>query len=152
MSAPAISPENPYAGQGSVLLDIGGDIGALVVTMPAELDGSEIEIRPVGGPDLRLDPLASGNQPRAQGHAQGQAQGHAHGHPHDHSHSHDHAGTQVHPHVAVVSRPAGDQAVPSLVFGELVQGSYELYAKGTHEVTLTVSVIGGEVSSAAWPS
>ena len=27
--------ENPHAGQGSVLLDIGGDIGALVVTMPA---------------------------------------------------------------------------------------------------------------------
>ena len=27
--------ENPYAGQGAVLLDIGGDIGALVVEMPA---------------------------------------------------------------------------------------------------------------------
>ena len=38
--------ENPYAGQGPVLLDIGGDIGALVVTMPAQLEGQELEIRP----------------------------------------------------------------------------------------------------------
>jgi len=40
------SPENPYAGQGPVLLDIGGDVGALVVSMPARLDGVEVEIRP----------------------------------------------------------------------------------------------------------
>ena len=31
--------ENPFAGQGSVLLDIGGDVGALVVAMPAGMDG-----------------------------------------------------------------------------------------------------------------
>ncbi len=40
--------ENPYAGQGPVLLDIGGDIGALVVETPAELGGLEVEIRPEG--------------------------------------------------------------------------------------------------------
>lgn len=40
-------PENPYAGQGSVLLDIGGDVGALVVTMPAALAGAEVEINRV---------------------------------------------------------------------------------------------------------
>ena len=32
--------ENPHAGQGPVLLDIGGDIGALVVSMPAPPRGS----------------------------------------------------------------------------------------------------------------
>ena len=37
MSVPAA--ENPYAGQGTVLLDIGGDVGALVVTMPAGMEG-----------------------------------------------------------------------------------------------------------------
>jgi hypothetical protein len=37
-------PENPYAGQGSVLLDIGGDVGALVVTMPPEMLGEEVEV------------------------------------------------------------------------------------------------------------
>jgi len=36
--------ENPYAGQGSVLLDIGGDVGAVVVTMPASMLGEEVEI------------------------------------------------------------------------------------------------------------
>lgn len=38
------SVENPPAGQGSVVLDIGGDVGALVVTMPPELEGVEVEI------------------------------------------------------------------------------------------------------------
>ncbi|TDO35161.1 hypothetical protein EV643_12447 [Kribbella sp. VKM Ac-2527] len=41
------SQENPYAGQGAVLLDIGGGVGALVVTMPASLAGAEIEARHV---------------------------------------------------------------------------------------------------------
>ena len=39
------SAENPHAGQGSVLLDIGGDVGALVVLMPPGLDGAEVEAR-----------------------------------------------------------------------------------------------------------
>ena len=39
-------PENPWAGSGSVLLDIGGDVGALVVTMPEGLEGREVEVRP----------------------------------------------------------------------------------------------------------
>jgi hypothetical protein len=38
--------ENPYAGQGSVLLDIGGDVGALVVEMPEALVGQEVDIWP----------------------------------------------------------------------------------------------------------
>jgi len=36
--------ENPYAGQGMVLLDIGGDVGALVVTMPGGMRDEEVEI------------------------------------------------------------------------------------------------------------
>ena len=39
--------ENPWAGQGAVLLDIGGDIGALVVTMPPSMVDVEVEIEPV---------------------------------------------------------------------------------------------------------
>jgi hypothetical protein len=38
------------AGQGAVVLDIGGDVGALVVTMPGDLQSAEIEIRPVPAP------------------------------------------------------------------------------------------------------
>lgn len=36
--------ENPYAGQGPVVLDIGDDVGALVVRMPPAMEGLEIEI------------------------------------------------------------------------------------------------------------
>jgi hypothetical protein len=119
MTAP---PENPFAGRGAVLLDIGDDIGALVVTMPAGLAGVEVEIRPVAGPDLH------------------------HHHPHDQHHGHSH-----HPHVAVVDRPVENGRVPSLVFPELAEGRYELHVKETYDVHLTVDIRGGEVTNADWP-
>lgn len=117
--------ENPHAGQGMVLLDIGGDVGALVVTMPPTMVGVEVEIRPDG----------------AETHS------HEHGHAHGHGHEHAH-----HPHVAVVNRPVAGGAVPSLVFPELGSGRYELYVKETTEVRLVVDVTGGEVATAVWPS
>ena len=40
--------ENPHAGQGPVVLDIGEDVGALVVAMPETMADVEIEIRSVG--------------------------------------------------------------------------------------------------------
>lgn len=42
-----MTAENPHAGQGAVLLDIGGPIGALVVTTPDSMAGTELEARPV---------------------------------------------------------------------------------------------------------
>jgi hypothetical protein len=48
-SAPtSAEAHNAFAGQGAVLLDIGGDVGALVVAMPPEMTGVEVEIRPAG--------------------------------------------------------------------------------------------------------
>ncbi len=120
------SAENPDAGQGSVLLDIGGDVGALVVTMPAEMEGVEVEIRPFGAPDL----------PEHR-HDHGERHGHGHGH---------------YPHVEVVPRPTASGPVPSLVFPELVEGRYELYVKETHDVQLVADVTGGQVASADWPA
>ena len=38
------------SGPGSVLLDIGGEVGAAAVHVPASLAGAELEIRPVGEP------------------------------------------------------------------------------------------------------
>lgn len=118
--------ENPFAGQGSVLLDIGGDVGALVVTMPAAMVDVEVEIRPMGSDLHVVDPHS--------GHG-----GHHHG-----------QGGHHHPHVAVVERPVAGGLVASLVFPELVEGRYELYVKETDLVRLTVEVRGGEVTSAAW--
>ena len=38
------------SGPGSVVLELGEDIGAAIVRTPASLDGAEIEIRPAGEP------------------------------------------------------------------------------------------------------
>jgi hypothetical protein len=38
---------------GSVVLDVGADVGALVIHTPADLDGHEIEISPHGSPAAR---------------------------------------------------------------------------------------------------
>ncbi len=103
--------ENPHAGQGSVLLDIGGDIGALVVTMPESMLGNEVEV-------------LTGREPA--GHHR--------------------------PHVAVVPRPVEGGTLPSLVFPELLEGSYALVPKGTDDVQLRVDVLGGAVTTASWPA
>ncbi len=121
--------ENPFAGQGSVMLDIGGDVGALVVAMPPSMVGVEIEIAPTGGA-----------QP-AHHHV------HHHGHEQGHDHGHGHR-----PHVAVVDRPVAEGSQPSLVFPDLVEGSYELFDKGEETVLMTVAVTGGQVTFADWPA
>ena len=110
------------------MLDIGGDIGALVVTMPSSMAGVEIEIAPEGS-----------------GHA-------AHGHQHEHEHGHEHGHAHGHrPHVAVVNRPTSRGAVPSLVFPELVEGSYQLFDKGEDAVLLGADIVGGQVTFLDWP-
>jgi ABC-type Zn2+ transport system substrate-binding protein/surface adhesin len=128
--------ENPFAGQGPVLLDIGGDIGALIVTMPAEMNGVEVAIRPKGQhhqPDTHV------HYPTHDHHEHDQA------HSHDHDHGHQ-------PHVAVVPRPTNGVLVHSLVFPELEQGTYELYLRPAGPVELAVTITGGHVSEATWPS
>ena len=107
----ALDPENPHAGQGMVLLDIGGDVGAVVVTMPDAMLGQEVEIRPDG------------------------------------------AGDHHHPHAAVHPRPMpGGGRVASLVYASVIEGRYELYPLGTHDVRLRVDVRGGQVATAVWPA
>lgn len=119
-----VTSENPHAGQGSVLLDIGDDVGALVVTMPVDTAGLEVEIRPLGG------------------------RHHAGSHEQVDDHSHDHL-----VHVAVVARPVVDGTVPSLVYPELVTGRYDVFEKGHPDaVVLTVEVEGGRVTVADWPA
>jgi hypothetical protein len=53
--------DNSHAGHGPVVLDIGGDIGALIVTMPATLAGAEVEARPIAG--AAFDAYSGGHLP-----------------------------------------------------------------------------------------
>ena len=139
----AANPENPFAGQGSVLLDIGGDVGALVVTMPEGIDGFEVEIQPAGtGPK----PVVH----QSTGHAHHHGPGHDHGHDHEHGQVHGGHRQGEHPHVAVVSRRVGEGSVPSLVFPDVVEGDYELVPKDGGPVQLHVHVAGGAVTTVAW--
>ncbi len=103
--------DNVRAGQGAVLLDIGGDVGALVVTAPAALDGYEIEIRPIDRP--------------VPAHLA---------------------------HVAVVARRTPNGTQHSAVFAQLTAGDYELYRRPDGPVALSVTVTGGEVCRAHWPT
>ena len=129
------SPENPHAGQGAaVMLDIGGDVGALVVTMPDAMAGLEVEIAPEG---------------EESGHHHEHGHDHEHGHGHGHGHDHGH-GHRL--HVAVVRRPVVGGELPSLVFPELRQGRYQLFEKGGNEPRLGAEVRGGEVTLLDWPA
>ena len=141
-----VSKENPHAGGGSVVLDIGDDIGALIVTMPAWMEDLEVEIIP------------SGTDRRHRYHPTDPHLPHA-DHEHPSGHHHGHNGTDQHgdnhglpPHVAVVPRPAPDGSIiHSLVYGELPTGVYDLYVRPDGAVMLTAGVIGGQVTELAWP-
>ena len=123
--------DNSHAGQGPVVLDIGGDIGALIIGTDAALEGVEIEARPVSG----------------AAKATFDASSHVHHAHNGQPHSHD--GALV--HVAVVGRPAGGETVYSAVFSELQDGVYELYVRPDGPVRLTATVRGAEVTTQDWP-
>lgn len=124
-SGPA-SVENPHAGTGSVLLDIGGDVGALVVNMPGHTTGVEVEIHPEGTDLVAL-----------------RAHDAEHGHGHGHGHHHD--------HVAVVVRPTPLGPLPSLVYPEVTEGRYVLVPAGSDTAVLVAEVTGGMVTELDWP-
>jgi hypothetical protein len=134
--------ENPHAGQGMVVLDIGGAIGALIVTAPASMEGVEIEIAPAGN---RSDEPDEGGD---------WWEGEWHSHAHTHSHSHDGHGAHTHrawPHVAVVGRPQGNEIAYAAVYPGLREGSYELWVIGTEVPIVAATVTGASVTQLDWP-
>jgi hypothetical protein len=126
--------ENPHSGQGAVVLDIGGDIGALVLTTPPDLDGAEIEICPAG----------RRNGPPDEGGDWWQGEWRSHRHSHEHAHG------PAWPHVAVLPRPMGAGIGHAAVFPALRQGSYEVWVRPHGATALVVMVTGGAVTTAAW--
>jgi hypothetical protein len=137
--------ENPHAGQGMVVLDIGDDIGALVISTPAELVGVEIEICPTGRrystPDEGVDWW--------WGAWRGDSDDNAHSHAHQHGHVHSHA--VAWPHVAVIARPTPAGTDYAAVFPGLREGSYDLWVRPHGATVLTVAATGGRVTTASWP-
>ncbi|WP_392541942.1 hypothetical protein [Oryzobacter telluris] len=142
MTTETSTAENPTAGQGPVLLDIGGDVGALIVSMPAHTRGLEVEIRPRGAT-------------AADAHAAHHHHDHSHDHgddgDHAHGHAHDHAPSRY-PHVGVVERTTAEGTSFSLVYPSVVAGEYELCPLPEGEVAATASITGGEVTQLAWPA
>lgn len=116
---------------GTVVLDIGGDIGALIILAPEAMHLREIEISPAD--DTAADVF--------------QAE-HAHVHSHgDHVHSHAPGRT----HVAVRERrsPSGTQY--AAIYPGLREGSYTIWNEDG-SVADTVRVTGGEVTELDWRS
>ena len=137
--------ENPHAGQGMVVLDIGGAIGALIVTAPASMEGVEVEIAPAG---------ARSGEPDEGGDWW---EGEWHSHAHTHAHAHANEGGEPHthrawPHVAVVGRPHGDEIAYAAVYPGLREGSYELWEIGTDAPIVGATVTGARVTELDWPS
>lgn len=139
--------ENPHAGTGSVVLDIGGDRGALIVLMPPEMLDMEVEIIPTGTDSRRLGDLEAAPT-RDHGHSHDHAEDHSHSHQHDHEHD---ALSATPPHVAVVARPTpSGSIVHSLVYGSLLEGTYDLYVRPSGAVHLSATVVGGQVTETHW--
>lgn len=115
-----------------VVLDIGGDIGALIVYTNPEANGVEIEISP------RED---------GQGHE------HAH-HGDDHTHDHeghlDHHGHHVHrSHNQVHERNFNGRVCFAAVYPELRAGEYDLWGEGPTPVD-RVTIVGGQITETDW--
>ena len=128
-------------GQGAVVLDIGGDVGALVIGAPAELDGAEIEICPAGRRATRPD--------EGTGWWSGEWRGeHGAGHHHDHAHPHWHG--PAWPHVGVLPRPGGTGW--AAVFPGLKEGRYELWLRPDGATAVIATVRGGQVTGLEWPA
>jgi hypothetical protein len=117
---------------GTVVLDIGGDIGALVLLTGPELLGAEIEI----------SPAADTVESHSHDH---DGQGHHGDHAHSHKVYHDNART----HVAVRERrgPGGTQY--AAIFFSLRAGDYTLWnLQG--EPADTIRIVGGHVAELDW--
>jgi len=116
-----------------VVLDIGGDIGALVVSAPPSLAGAEIEICPSGSR------ISEPDEGAGWWHGQWRSHTHAHGHAH------------AWPHVAVIDRTTGLGTQHCAVYLGLRRGRYDLWLRPDQPTALTVTVHGALVTWVDWP-
>jgi hypothetical protein len=118
------------------VLDIGGDIGALILFTDAEYNGREIEVSPIDAPDYG-QAAAHDHEP---GHEHEHADGHEHGPGHDHRHR---------THTAIHERRSGGQVTYAGIYVELRAGTYRIW---TDDPSLPdrVTIVGGQVAEVDW--
>ena len=126
------------------VLDIGGDIGALILYTDAEYDECEIEVSPIDAAE--------------QAHPQEHPHEHVHEHLHEDEHPHEpgqgHAHAHEHgqrTHTAIHVRRVGDQLTYAGIYPELKAGDYRIW---TDDPSLPdrVTIVGGQVAEVDWRS
>jgi hypothetical protein len=123
------------------VLDIGGDVGALILYTDAAYAGREIELSRLGG-----------NEASEPGHEQPAGHGHDdadHGHgPGEHGHDHEH---EHRVHTAILERRAGGTVTWAGIYPELAAGRYRVWIEDP-ELPNEVTIVGGEVAELDWRS
>lgn len=123
---------------GTVLLDIGGDVGALIIHAPESLNRVEIEISPVGDQGADVFQLSHAHQ-----HGGSAEHSHEHG-----SEPHEHRGPHR-THVAVRERRGPSGVRYAAIYPGLLAGQYTIWGTDGEAVD-TVSIVGGEVTQLDW--
>jgi len=135
-------PRPPASFLEDAVLDIGGDIGALILYTDAEYNGREVEVSPV-------DEADDGQE---AGHEHAQEHAHEHGHEHEHGHgpAHEHShGPSHRTHTAIHERRSGGEVTYAGIYVELKAGTYRIW---TDDPSLPdrVTIIGGRVAEVDW--
>lgn len=118
------------------VLDIGGDIGALILYTDAEYNEREIE----------LSPISEGDHDHDHGHEHERGHEHEHERVHQHDHGQDH-GQRT--HTAIHERRAGGSVTYAGIYVELKAGTYRIW---TDDPSLPdrVTIVGGEIAEIDW--
>lgn len=121
--------------EASVVLDIGGDVGALIITTEPDLHLVEIELS-----------RADGTHPLPEDAPERRSAVHAHGHDHGaEPHTHE---AVPHTHVAVRQRRGTDGSRFAAIYPALREGAYVIHRPdGSDE---QVDVVGGQVTEVSW--
>lgn len=123
MAEPVLGPSSA----GSVVLELGGVVGVLVIEATAELNGREIEISPVDGIDQ-----------------------HDHARDHDHTHGHHHDAHAHRTHSMVRERGTAAGKSYAAVYPGLAVGTYTVWRDPDTPVG-SVTIDGGRVTRYRWP-
>lgn len=116
------------------VLDIGGDVGALILYTDADFAGREIEVS-----------LLDDSEP---GHAHEHWHGHEHGPELEHGQEHQH-GPDHRVHTAVHERRAGGLVTYAGIYPELKAGTYRIWIDDP-TLPSQVTIVGGEVAELDW--